>query len=287
MKTNNSEIIYVKDTFQEYLGKKDHVSASDIKSFMKSPKYYHFKKYDEQKKQDEEARHFVIGSALHESILEPHQFFENYVVAPKFDRRTKEGKTNYENWVNSNQGKKILFEDEMDIIIRMGANALSNKNLIELVNDSHRELSIYTSDEKTGLKIRLRPDIFGKSKSTITDIKTCMDSSPRGFKSDVYSYGYSITDAFYKDFSNKENYVFCAIEKTPPNQVSLYQLTDEMVDYGRNQYRTALDLMKWSYDNNYWCDYNEFEILKECYELENMDNFFDLVEQAITIQILK
>jgi hypothetical protein len=287
MKTNNSEITYLKDTFQEYLGKKDHVSASDIKSFMKSPKYYYYSKYEEIKKSDEDLRHLTIGSALHESILEPHQFFENYIVSPKFDRRTKEGKTNFESWSNANKGKKILFEDEMDMIIRMGENALKNKNLIELVNDSYRELSIYTIDEKTGLKIKLRPDVFCKSKSTIVDIKTCLDSSAKGFKSNVYTYGYSTTDAFYKDFSNKENYVFCAVEKTAPNQVSLYQLPDEMVDYGRNQYRTALDLMKWSYDNNFWCDYNEFEILKECYELENMDNFFDLIEQAITIQILK
>ena len=39
------ETAYVKDSFSEYLGKKDHISASDIKNFMKSPKYYFYKKY--------------------------------------------------------------------------------------------------------------------------------------------------------------------------------------------------------------------------------------------------
>jgi len=287
MQTNKSPISYEKDTFFEYLGKKDHVSASDIKNFMKSPRYYFYKKYEDKKTRDEEVRHFIVGSALHESILEPEQFFENYVVSPKFDRRTKDGKQSYENWKMEHEGKRILFEDEMEIIVQMGKNALKNKNLTELIRDSHRELSIYTTDEKTGIKIKMRPDVFSKNKSTITDIKTCLDSSPRGFRNDVYSYGYSISDAFYKDFSNRENYVFCAIEKTPPNQVSLYQLTDEMTDYGRNQYRTALDLMKWSYENNYWCDYNEFEMLKECYELENLNEFFNLLNEAITIQILK
>ena len=42
----------------------------------------------------------------------------------------------------------------------------------------------------------------------------------------------------------------------------------------------ALDLIKWSKDNNYWCDYNEFEVLKECYELENLDQFFDIIEKS-------
>jgi hypothetical protein len=32
---NENSIQYVKDTFPEYLGKKDHVSASDLKTFMK------------------------------------------------------------------------------------------------------------------------------------------------------------------------------------------------------------------------------------------------------------
>ena len=36
---------YIKDTFEEYLSKKDHISASDIKSFLTSPKKYHYEKY--------------------------------------------------------------------------------------------------------------------------------------------------------------------------------------------------------------------------------------------------
>ena len=35
-----NQVEYVKDTFEEYLGKKDYISASDIKNFLKSPKYY-------------------------------------------------------------------------------------------------------------------------------------------------------------------------------------------------------------------------------------------------------
>jgi hypothetical protein len=132
MITNNSKIIYEKDTFQEYLGKKDHISSSDIKNFMKSPKVYHYSKYEDTKKGDEDLRHLIIGSALHESILEPHQFFENYVVSPKFDRRTKDGKIVYETFKNENKGKRMLYEDEMEMIIRMGSNALTNKSLIEL-----------------------------------------------------------------------------------------------------------------------------------------------------------
>lgn len=59
-----------------------------------------------------------------------------------------------------------------------------------------------------------------------------------------------------------------------------------MIEFGKKQYRMGLDLMKWSFDNDFWCDYNQFEVLKECYELESLDNFFDTLEKSELIKIL-
>jgi hypothetical protein len=277
---------YVKDTFEEYLGKHDHVSASDIKTFLKSPLGYYYQKNIAEKKQSE-GRHFSIGSALHEIILEPELFITNYVVAPKFDKRTKEGKLNFEMFELHSANKTILFEDEMDMIKQIADNAVNNKTFVELLKNSYRELSFYTVDDKTGIKLRMRPDIMPIDKSTLVDIKSCTDSSPRSFKSDVYKYGYSVSAAFYGDFLKRENYVFAAMEKQPPYQVALYSLDDDMMEYGRKQYRMGLDLLRWSIDNNYWCNYNEFEILKECYELQNLNDFFDILEKSEAITILK
>ena len=58
------------------------------------------------------------------------------------------------------------------------------------------------------------------------------------------------------------------------------------MEYGRTQYRTALDLIKWSKDNDYWCTYNEFELLKECYELGDLDSFFETKEKSQLVTIL-
>lgn len=281
---NKEQIDYVKDTFPEYLGKKDYISASDIKNFMKSPQTYYYDKFLKVRKEEE--RHFSIGSALHEIILEPELFNQNYTVAPKFDRRTKEGKANYEAFLLETVGKTVLFEDEMEMIIKISHNATENQTLTELIKDSHREISCYTTDTKTGLKLKMRPDSLSMNKSTITDIKSCLDSSPKKFKNDVYSYGYAISAAFYMDFLNRENYVFAAMEKQEPHQVSLYSLSDEIIEYGRQMYRTGLDLLKWSFDNNYWCNYNEFEILKECYQLEKLDEFQETVKKSELIFLL-
>jgi exodeoxyribonuclease VIII len=280
-----NQVQYIKDTFPEYLGKKDHISASDIKNFLKSPKYYYWNKYLKTEKDD--ARHFAIGSAIHELILEPQLFLSNYIVMPKVDRRTKDGKLQYEQFMIESEGKTMLDTEEMVMITEMVKNATDNKTFMTLLENSHRELSAYLVDEKTGLKLKVRPDVLPQTKSTIIDIKSCLDSSPKKFKGDVYSYGYSLSAAYYCDLLKRENYVFAAIEKSQPYQTSLYSLSDEMMEYGRQQYRLGLDLLKWSYDNNYWCDHNEFEILKECRELENLEQFFEINESSTKITILQ
>lgn len=282
------QVEYIKDTFEEYLGKKTHISASDIKNFLHSPRYYYYKKHEEVKEKNKETeRHFPIGSAVHEVILEPELFKSNYIIAPKFDMRTTVGKQRYFEFRETSKGKTILFEDEYEMAIKMGLSASLNDTFVDLIKDSYRELSCYTQDEKTGLLIRMRPDSFAKNKNTITDIKTCRESSPSKFKWDVKSFGYAISSAFYMDFLNRENYVFCAIEKSPPYETALYVLDDETLEYGRIQYRMALDLIKWSIDNNYWCSYNEFEILKECYELDNLGEFFQIKDTSEKITILR
>lgn len=281
------KIEFVKDTFPEYLGKTDYIAASDIKNFMHSPKVYYYERFEKVREEVATERHFPIGSAIHEAVLEPHLFKSNYIICEKFDRRTKDGKAAYEAFLLTTEGKTLLFQDEMDMILRMAESALKNKTLTELLKDSYREVSCYTHDPITGLKIRMRPDSLAKTKSTITDLKSCINSSPRKFKSDCYNYDYSLSAAYYMDFIGRENYVFAAMEKTAPYQTSLFQLNDDMIEYGRKQYRTGLDLLKWSIDNNYWCDYIEFEILKECYELQTLPEFFDTLERSEQIVILK
>jgi hypothetical protein len=279
-----SEIKYVKDTFEEYLNKKDHFSASDLKMFLKSPRsFFYYKNNTEER---EEQRHFAVGSALHMKVMEEHLFNQYYIVAPKFDRRTKQGKEDHASFVLKAQGKTIIYDEEMQMIENMAINVRLNKTFMELMEGSHCEVSCYTTDEASGLKVRLRPDIMPTSKSTLVDIKSCNDSSPKKFKSDVYNYGYALSGAFYMDFLKRENYVFASIEKNAPYQASLYVLSDDMIDQGRFNYRMALDLLKWSIENEFWCDYVEFEILKDCYLLGNLDNAIETIEKSELINIL-
>jgi hypothetical protein len=279
---------YAKDSFSVYLNKKEYISASDIKSFSKSPRFYYYKAFEEVRTQDDRTgRHFVVGSGLHEVILEPHQFHENYIVAPKFDMRTTVGKQGYAEFKKTSEGKTLLFEDEFEMIINMGEMASKNDTFVELIKNSAREVSCYNTDEATGLKIRTRPDSLWVERSTITDLKSCLDSSPKKFRSDVYNLGYNVTAAFYMDFCEIDRYIFSALEKEKPNQMALYMLDDDLVQRGRETYRIALTLMKWCRENDYYPDYSEYEILKECLDLNTLSDFFDTKNRSEKIIILK
>ncbi len=282
-------IDFVEDTFEEYLSKKKHISSSDIKNFLKSPRYYFFKKYEEKREENSESkRHLVLGSAFHELVsredLYNLKYYNSQIQKP--DLRTKEGKNSLSIEVENAGGKTLIWLDEYDKISKMRDNAKKKPSIIKMMENCLKEVSCYTIDEKTGLKIRLRPDILPLKMSSIGDFKTCMDSSKTKFRKDVYSNGYAISDAFYTHFLRRENYVFFAAEKTAPYQLSIYQLDDEFKSWATDQFRMGLDLLKWSYENNYWCDYMEFEILKECYSIGNIDKFFSYNENNVGIEII-
>lgn len=294
----SNKIEYVKDSFEEYLGKLDHVSSSDIKNFLKSPQYYLSKrgKLESEDADDDEdtskgefvqpKSHFAVGSAAHELIMEPHYFDEHYFVIPKLDKRTKQGKADYELYVHHAGNRVIINQEQMDMMKQMALNAQKNHTMVDLMSDCMFEVSCYGIDEKTGLGIRVRPDILPNKKSTIVDIKTCRSSSPKNFRNDVFKFDYSISSAFYSDLLGRENYVFAAFEKQAPYQLSLFALDDDKVEYGRSQYRMALDLLRWSIDNDYWCNYVEFEILKEAYLLGNLNGFKETLKESELIQII-
>jgi exodeoxyribonuclease VIII len=268
-----AQVEYVKDTFAEYLSKKEHISASDIKTFLQSPAKYYYEKYIQTEKPVKS--HFSFGSAMHEMILEPHLFDSNYMVIPKVDARTTDGKKKLAEFKEKSEGKTIITEEDSQMIGEIAKNVLKNHTLTELMKDSHREVSCYTIDSLTELKLRMRPDILPQNIKAIGDLKSCIDSSPKKFKNDVYSYGYSISAAYYGDFLGRENYIFIACSKTAPYEVALYTLNDDMIQFGREQYRMGLDLIKFCQDNNFWPSYNEFELLKYSYELGSLDNFLN------------
>jgi len=189
-----------------------------------------------------------LGSAVHCAILEPEKFKSNFIVSPKFDRRTKEGKANAEAFEQEAQGKTVLSEDQIEIVTGILENLKTHEIAMGMLSGGEAEYSYYAIDEETGLEIKCRPDYLGDN--CLIDIKTCQDASSDGFIRACINFGYHIQAAFYLDVYNKANgtnikeFYFVAIETSKPFAINTFLIGEAEIALGRMQYKRALKTYK-------------------------------------------
>lgn len=221
------------------------VNQSILKHFAKTPA--HAREYMIHPPEPTDAMNF--GSALHCALLEPKRFETAYVVPPKFDRRTKEGKDGWAQWENENRGKEILGFDEMEAIKTMAANCYNDpvaKSL--LTSPGSNEVAVVWTDKKSGLRCKALLDRVTScvGYTVVVDIKSARDASELEFGRAVFRLGYHVQAAFYLEglrvlAPSDRRFFFVAVEKVPPYCVALYELDDEAIRQGRALVRRYLD----------------------------------------------
>ncbi|MDR9060660.1 PD-(D/E)XK nuclease-like domain-containing protein [Burkholderia multivorans] len=207
-----------------------------------------------------------LGTAFHVALLEPDRLGETFVVAPKFDRRTKEGKAAAEAWEAENAGKTPLTADQMAAIEQMVVSVRSHQGAANLLASGMAEMSGFWTDPDTGIQCKCRPDWVVTMEdrpdwiTAIVDVKTCRDASADGFARAIATLGYDVQAAFYQDglkalTGRSVPFYYIAVETEPPFAVAAYKASDEMIEVGRTKYRGALQLLKWCRENDRWPGY--------------------------------
>jgi hypothetical protein len=85
------------------------IGHSGIVKMLKSPA--HLREYLDHPHEPTPAMAF--GTAVHTYVLEQDRFADEFVVAEKFDRRTKEGKEAAARFEEANHGKIVITSEEM------------------------------------------------------------------------------------------------------------------------------------------------------------------------------
>jgi hypothetical protein len=207
-----------------------------------------------------------LGTAFHVALLEPDRLGETFVVAPKFDRRTKEGKAAAEAWEAENAGKTALTAEQMADIEQMVASVKQHAGASMLLGCGLAEMSAFWIDQETGIECKCRPDWLVTVEdrqdwvTAIVDVKSCVDASAEGFSRAIATLGYDVQAAFYTDgikalTGRTIPFYFIAVEKDAPYAVAAYKASDEVIEVGRSKYRAALQLLKWCKDNDKWPAY--------------------------------
>ena len=216
------------------------VSKSDLDNINKCPAIYRYYKENP----SEETAALLFGTAVHKLILEPDKFYEEYAIEPICDKRTKEGKAVYSQWLDENKGKAVISQQDYEIAAAMRTAVESNPRAAMLLNGGTTETSYYWIDAETEEICKCRPDKFNHG--YIIDLKTTADASPDGFSKSAYAYRYHVQAAWYIDgirtVTNEEpkGFVFIAVEKKPPYAVGIYICDEMMIDLGRKDARRNL-----------------------------------------------
>lgn len=237
------------------------ISKSGLDLIGRSPLHYWAKYLDPQREPQEPTPAMLLGTAIHSAVLEPHSFANDYVVFPKIDRRTKEGKAYYDELVAQAAGRTIISADDYATCVSIQDNVRRHPAAQVLLNDGEPELSVYWRDEQTGVLCKCRPDWMNYKANTIIDVKSTDDASPAGFQKSIVKWGYHVQAAWYLDGVKAATghapkaFIFAAFEKTRPFATAFYYADEDMIELGRQLYRERLDVFAACLKNNSWPGY--------------------------------
>lgn len=196
------------------------------------------------------------GNMVHCAILEPEQFSKRYVVGPDLDKRTKEWKLFADSVM---PGETIIKQAEQQQAFAMAESVRKVPELRHLLSQGEAEVSAYWTDKVTDVACRCRPDWVVAD--VILDVKTTVDASPEGFAKAVVNWKYAKQAAFYSDGyaaasgMRVSNFILAVVEKTWPYASAAYKLSDEDLEWGRNQYKSNLATYAACMERNSWPGY--------------------------------
>lgn len=234
------------------------ISKSDLDLIAKSP--MHYKHYKNAPKEQTPA--MLLGSVTHKLVLEPDKFTDEYAVAPAVDKRTKDGKATWSEFMEKVTDKHTVIDETLYKQAKEIAESVLNHPVAaKLLHGGQAEISYFweTSD---GIKCKCRLDYLRSDIKTIIDFKTTQNSSPEEFTKSAYNYRYHVQAAWYMDGLKNcgvdiDNFIFIAVETKPPFPVIVYVADELMLKLGGIEAAENLETYRKCIKTDIWHGYEE------------------------------
>ena len=217
------------------------VSKSDLDLINRSPLHY----INAAQNPKEQTEAMLFGSVVHKLILEPETFAAEYIAAPKCDRRTKEGKARWQEFVDNITTETVISEEMLAEATAVAEAVRKNPVADKLLKGGQAEQSYFWTDSETGIECKCRPDYL-RSDGIVVDLKTTENASPEKFVKSSYDYRYYVQAWWYLHGLKQcgvdaHDFIFIAVEKKPPYAVCVYAADDLMLQLGE---REAVDNLR-------------------------------------------
>ena len=244
-------------------------SSSQLKDMNRSAAHFYVNSITkEAKKEASTAMNF--GTLVHTMFLEPEQFENEFVIAPKFDRRTKVGKEEAAAWEQANEGKMLVSEEDVENASRMSEN-LRSLSIYKAMQDNYgmAEASFFFTDPVFGLNLRIRPDWHiapckAFPNGLIIDLKTTDDARPMAFSRTCANFSYDLSASMYREgfqayyqTEDKPPFIFLVSERNTPFNVKQYKASDLFLSVGNARYNRSKELLAESLLMGEWDGYSK------------------------------
>ena len=182
----------------------------------------------------------LLGQAVHALTLEGEATYrDRFAVAPEgIDRRTKAGKTTWQEFQGQAAGRAVLTADQAAAVQGM-AEAISRSRTANklLARCTVRESVITWMDPVTGTPCKARPDAMDPASGLLVDLKSTSDANLEAIRKDVARRLYHGQLAFYRRGLQAAGHpaapcVLLFVESTPPHGVRVVALDDEAMQAG-------------------------------------------------------
>lgn len=246
---------FITETNEQYSARAG-VRASLLKEILRSPA--HARELMMHPK--EPTPQMELGIAVHSAILEP-DTFEKYIAAPKFDKRTKEGKAAAADFESSNAGRIPIDEEKYKILEGCVKSVYAHASAGSILSDGRTELTVQWRDGEFDLMCKARPDLY--KEGLCVDVKTTSDASPEGFSRQIANLRYHVQAFHYlrgltaATGTTHETFLIVAVETKAPFAVATYQLDFGTLEKAEAMWRKAMGLYAQCITLNEWPAYSE------------------------------
>jgi len=216
------------------------LNASGINAFYRSPLHYWVKSpFNPARERSEPTTAMVMGSLAHCLVLQPEAFESEFAVAPELDRRTKQGKIDWETFQSNASNKMIVTPSQYVDATKMRDAMFANKAVAKLLGNGCSEHPVRWNRDEYGIPCKAKLDYLRSG--LLIDYKTTEDGSMKGFSRSLANYGYYRQMAWYMEAAEvaygerPRGAVLIVQEKSLPEAIGIYSLDVESLELGAQE----------------------------------------------------
>jgi len=203
----------------------------------------------------------TLGTAGHCATLEPERFARDYAI---WSSRTASGRMSprtgkaWDAFVADQGGKLILTEDECSDALAIAAAVRADPVAAKYLSTGEPEVTLSWSLHGRACKGRVDWLTHIDGGPVIVGLKTARECRHFAFGAAAAKLGYALQWAWYHDGlhaikpAQRPRMIEIVVESAPPHAVVVYVIPDDILDYGRDEYRRLLDLLAVCERDDHW-----------------------------------